>query len=97
MKRAAAALAWDGARVSARGLPVRARAFLGPVTAAPRLAKMLAEGGPVELRICWVPLLQGGPKVLAPPFDAPEGKRIAFRTVRTVAFGRVLGVVYRRV
>ncbi len=96
MKRVAAALNWDGSRATARQLPVRARSFLGPITSATRLAKTVALGEPLELRICWVPHLQGGPDVLVPPFATPDGKRLAFHTVRTVPFGPVLGVVYRR-
>jgi hypothetical protein len=94
--RAAAALTWDGARHPARRLPVRARAFLGPVTPAKKLAALLAQGGPAELRICWVPRLRGGEDVLLPPFETRRGKRLAFRLMRTVAFGPVLGAVYRR-
>jgi len=94
--RAAAALTWDGARHPARRLPAPARAFLGPVTPAKKLAALLAQGGPAELRICWVPRLRGGADVLVPPFATADGKRVAFRMVRTVSFGPVLGAVYRR-
>jgi hypothetical protein len=94
--RVAAALTWDGARCPAKSLPAKARAFLGPVTPAKRLAGILTEGGPIELRICWVPALRGGDEVLCLPFTTADGKRIAFRLVRTVAFGDVLGAVYRR-
>ncbi len=96
MTRAAAALNWDGSRTTTHQLPVRARTFLGPITPAARLAKTLALGEPLELRICWVPRLRGGPDVLLPPFPTPDGKRLAFHTVRTVPFGAVLGVIYRR-
>jgi hypothetical protein len=94
--RAAAALTWDGARFPAQRLPVKARTFLGRVTPSARMAAILAEGAPIELRICWVPRLRGGDEVLCPPFITPDGKRIAFRLMRTVAFGDVLGTVYRR-
>jgi hypothetical protein len=94
--RVAAALTWDGARCPAKSLPAKARAFLGPVTPAKRLAGVLAEGSSIELRICWFPALRGGDEVLCPPFSTTDGKRITFRLVRTVAFGDVLGVVYRR-
>jgi hypothetical protein len=94
--RAAAALTLDGVRFPARRLPAKARAFLGAVTPARKLATLLSQGGPVELRICWVPRLRGGSDVLAPPFQTANGKRVAFRMVRTVAFGDVLGAVYRR-
>ncbi len=96
MTRVAAALNWDGSRATARQLPVRARRFLGPITPAARLAKTLARGEALELRICWVPQLQGGSDVLVPTFATPDGKRLAFHTVRTVPFGPVLGIVYRR-
>ena len=96
MNRVAAALTWDGARFPARRLPGRARAFLGRVTPAARLKALLDTGEKFELRICWVPHLVGGPATLCPPFMAKDGQRLAFRLVRTVAFGDVLGVVYRR-
>lgn len=96
MTRAAAALNWDGSRAPARRLPARARTFLGSVTPAARLAKTLARDEPLELRVCWVPALEGGPAVLVPPFSTTNGKRIVFRTIRTIPFGDVLGVVYRR-
>ena len=95
MTRVAAALTWDGARFPARRLPAKARAFLGPVTPAARLEALLKGESRVELRICWVPLLRGGPETLCPPFTAPDGQRIAFRLKRTVPFGDVLGTVYR--
>jgi hypothetical protein len=96
MTRVAAALHWDGSRATTRRLPARARSFLGPITPAARLAKTLALGEPMELRICWVPELRGGPDVLVPSFSTPDGKRLVFHTVRTVPFGAVLGLVYRR-
>jgi len=94
--RAAAALTWDGARQPARHLPARARAFLGAITPAKKLAALLAGSGVLELRICWVPRLRGGEDVLLPPFETPDKKRVGFRLVRTVSFGPVLGAVYRR-
>jgi len=94
--RVAAALTWDGARCPAKRLPAKTRAFLGPITPAKRLAGILAASAAIELRICWVPVLRGGDKVLSPPFTTIDGKRIPFRLTRTVAFGDVLGVVYRR-
>jgi len=94
--RVAAALTWDGARCPAKRLPAQARAFLGPISPAKKLAKILTESSAIELRICWVPELRGGDKVLCPPFMTTDGKRIAFQLMRTVAFGSVLGAVYRR-
>jgi hypothetical protein len=94
--RVSAALTWDGARFPAQRLPAKARAFLGRVTPSAKMAAILAENTPIELRICWVPRLRGGDEVLCPPFTTPDGKRIVFRLVRTVAFGDVLGAVYRR-
>jgi hypothetical protein len=96
MNQAAAALTWDGARVSARRLPARARAFLGPVTPALRMKALLQTDQRLELRICWVPRLLGGPATLCPPFTSKNGRRVPCRLVRTVAFGDVLGAVYRR-
>jgi hypothetical protein len=94
--RVAAALTWDGTRLPAKQLPAKARAFLGRVTPAAKVPGILAQGSSIELRICWAPRLRGGDAVLCPPFTTPDGKRIAFRLVRTAAFGDVLGVVYRR-
>jgi hypothetical protein len=96
MIRAAAILAWDGARVPARGLPTKARAFLGPVTPPRKLAALVGADEPLELRVCWLPRLKGGPDVLVPPFATKDGKRIVFRLMKTVVFGDVLGAVYRR-
>jgi hypothetical protein len=93
---AAAALTWDGARWPAHRLPAKARAFLGKPTSAAKLAALLAEKTPHELRICWVPRLKGGNKTLCPPFPAPNGKRIPYRLIRTTTFGDVLGAVYQR-
>jgi len=94
--RVAAALTWDGARFPTARLSAKARAFLGRVTPAAKLAGILADAAPIELRVCWAPRLRGGNEVLCPPFTTTDGKRIAFRLVRTVEFGNVLGVVYRR-
>jgi hypothetical protein len=57
---------------------------------------LLAGEAVAELRICWVPRLKGGDNVLADVFPAPKGRRVAFRAVKTIALGDVLGVVYRR-
>ena len=96
MNRAAAALTWDGARFPVRRLPEKARRFLGPATPAARLGALLQSKTLFELRICWVPRLRGGPETLCPPFTTPNGRRLAFRLVRTVPLGEVLGAVYRR-
>jgi hypothetical protein len=96
VNRAAAALSWDGARVPAARLPARARAFLGKVTPAARMKALLETNAVLEMRICWVPTLAGGDATLCPPFTTKNGRRIAFRLVRTVSFGDVLGAVYRR-
>jgi hypothetical protein len=95
-QRAAAALTWDGARFPAQRLPAKARAFLGKATPPTKLAALIATQNLAELRICWVPRLRGGGDVLTAPFTTANGKRIPFRLVRTVPFGEVLGVVYRR-
>ena len=96
MNRAAAALTWDGARFPARRLTARARTFLGAVTPAARINRLLEENGSLELRICWVPKLLGGPATLCPPFGTKDGRRVGFRLVRTIALGEMLGAVYRR-
>jgi hypothetical protein len=96
MIRAAAALTWDGARFPARRLPVKARSFLGAVTPAARIKTLLQANDALEVRICWVPRLVGGPATLCAPFATENSRRISFRLVRTVAFGDVLGAVYRR-
>jgi len=103
-KRSAAklalALTWDGARWPVRSLPAKARAFLGAKSfrspSRRDVAHFLAADAVGELRICWVPRLKGGDNVLADVFAAPRGKRVAFRVVKTVPFGDLLGVVYRR-
>jgi hypothetical protein len=96
----ALALTWDGARWPARTLPPKARAFLkgsSPPLFPPRKrAEFFANDQVGELRICWVPCLKGGSKVLSVPFKSLDGKRISFCATRTVRFGDVLGVVYRR-
>jgi hypothetical protein len=97
----ALALTWDGARWPAGVLPAKARAFLamkGSVTPSPReMARLFVEDQVSEMRICWVPRLKGGDDVLAEVFPAPKGRRVPFRAVRTMRYGDVLGVVYRRV
>ena len=93
------ALTWDGARWPVRGLPPKARAFLGggkPVSSAKAMAKLLAQDAVRELRVCWVPRLKGGADVLAEPFATQDGLRVAFRSVKTVRLGDMLGVVYRK-
>ena len=96
----ALALTWDGARWPRGSLPAKARGFLaaGGFSAPNRraVAKLFAENSVSELRVCWVPRLKGGDDVLADVFRAPKGRRVAFRVVRTVRIGDVLGVVYRR-
>jgi hypothetical protein len=98
----ALALTWDGARWPARMLPPTARAFLaGKLQNAfspsrKSLAGLFANDQIREIRICWVPRLKGGDEVLSEPFPAPAGKRIGFQTVKTIRFGDILGVIYRR-
>ncbi len=93
-----AALAWDGARVSARSLPSAAKKFLAvaPSTSTQKAAKLFAAGNVREIRICWVPRLQGGDQTLSAPFAALNGKRLAFRAAKTRRYGEILAVVYRR-
>jgi hypothetical protein len=94
----ALALTWDGARWPRRSLPAAARAFLGE-TAPPSSEKsaQLFTGDRVkEIRVCWVPRLSGGKETLSAPFFTPNGKRLAFRMTKSVRWGNVLGVVYRR-
>ncbi len=98
----ALALTWDGARWPVRSLPPKACAFLqfkgnksrGEMPSARTAAELFAKDEVREIRICWVPLLKGGDAVLSGPF--PTATRIGFQSVRTVRFGDVLGVVYRR-
>ena len=59
------------------------------------MARLIATRKLSELRICWVPRLQGGKDVLTAPFISEDGKRLLFRLVRTFTFGEVLGAVYR--
>lgn len=95
----ALALTWDGARWPVRGLQPKARAFLGGSGAVPSskaMAKLLAQNAVWELRVCWVPRLKGGADVLAEPFATSDGLRVAFRLVKTVRLGDMLGVVYRK-
>jgi hypothetical protein len=101
----ALALTWDGARQPARTLTPKARAFLtgksgkSPGVAVPsvrKMAELFADDHVREIRVCWVPRLKGGGAVLSEPFQTVTGMRLAFRSVRTVPFGDILGVVYRR-
>jgi hypothetical protein len=96
----ALALTWDGARRPARALPPKARAFLagrsGKIPSARKLAKLFADDQVREIRVCWVPRLKGGGAVLSEPFPTATGMRLAFRSTKTVRFGDILGVVYRR-
>jgi len=97
----ALALTWDGARRPARTLPSGARAFLagrsGKIPSARKMAELFADDQVREIRVCWVPRLKGGGAVLSEPFQTPAGIRIGFRSVRTVRFGDVLGVIYRKI
>jgi hypothetical protein len=96
----ALALTWDGARWPARTLPPKARAFLagrsGKIPSHRKMAELFTDDQIREIRICWVPRLKGGDEVLSEPFPAPAGKRIGFQTVKTLRFGDILGVIYRR-
>jgi hypothetical protein len=98
----ALALTWDGARWPTRTLPPKARDFLsGKLRDArpshcKKLAKLFADNQVREIRVCWVPRLKGGSAVLSEPFQTPAGIRIGFQSVKTVRFGDVLGVIYRR-
>ena len=97
----ALALTWDGARWPVRTLPSAARAFLSgqsrlaAIPTTRKMAALFADDQVKEIRVCWVPRLKGGCDVLAEPFQAPVGKRIGFRSVKTVCFGDILGVIYR--
>jgi hypothetical protein len=92
-------MTWDGARWPTRSLPPKARAFLagraGKTPTPQRMAALFAANQVKEIRVCWVPRLKGGPDVLSEPFQAPAGKRLGFRSVKTVLFGDILGVIYR--
>ena len=94
------ALTWDGARWPARTLPPRVRAFLagrsGKIPSARKMAQLFADDRVQEIRVCWVPRLKGGGAVLSEAFQTPAETRIGFQSVKTVRFGDVLGVIYRR-
>jgi len=92
------ALTWDGARWPTRLLPPPARSFLRNHAApsARELSALFSADEIDELRICWVPKLKGGEPSLSEPFQTPSGQRLPFRSVATVPFGDVLGVVYRK-
>jgi hypothetical protein len=92
----ALALTWDGARWPIRSLPQKARAFLGgsAIPSAQATAELFASDRIQQLRICWVPRLKGGPDVLSESF--PTQMRIGFKATKTISFGDILGVVYRR-
>ncbi len=94
----ALALTWDGVRWPAQILPPKARAFLASaeVVSNRKAAQLLADDQVNEIKICWVPRLKGGNKVLAGPFQTPSGIRIGFQCVKTVRFHDHLGAVYRR-
>jgi hypothetical protein len=96
----ALALTWDGARWPARSLPPKARAFLSgrsrAVLSGRETAELFADDQVNEIRICWVPRLKGGNAVLSEPFGTPRGTRLGFQPIKTVRFGDILGVVYRR-
>jgi hypothetical protein len=98
----ALALTWDGARWPARTLPPKARAFLTGISrgasapSARKLAELFAADQVREIRICWVPRLKGGSAVLSEPFQTATGTGLAFQAARTVRFGDLLGVIYRR-
>ncbi len=96
----AVALTWDGARHPTRSLPPKARAFLAhkstSLPARKKMATLFADDGVKEIRVCWVPKLRGGDAILGETFPAPLGKRVRFQSARTVRFGDVLGVIYRR-
>jgi hypothetical protein len=101
----ALALTWDGARWPVRTLPPKARAFLkvksgkssgDAIPSIRKMAKLFADDGVREIRICWVPRLKGGSEALSEPFPTATGTRLAFRSTKAVRFGDVLGVIYRR-
>jgi len=98
----ALALTWDGARWPVSALPQKARAFLRSklpkttVPAAKQIAELFTRNEVAECRICWVPQLKGGPEVLSEPFLPASGRRVSFVAAGQIAFGDVLGVVYRR-
>jgi hypothetical protein len=94
------ALTWDGARWPVRALPPKARSFLESATprvpSAPKAAKLFADDQVREIRICWMPRLKGGTEVLSESFQTPSAMRIGFRMTKTIRFGDILGVIYRR-
>jgi len=101
----ALALTWDGARWPVRTLPPKARVFLKvksgkssgvAIPSVQKMAELFADDQVSEIRVCWVPHLKGGNEVLSEPFQTPGGKRIGFQTLKTVRFGDILGVIYRR-
>ena len=98
----ALALTWDGARRPASSLPPKARTFLTgkvrnvSVPGAKKLSRLFVDDQVREIRICWVPWLKGGRKVLSEPFQTATEMRLVFRSVRTTRFGDVLGVIYRK-
>jgi hypothetical protein len=98
----ALALTWDGARWPTRTLPPKARAFLSgesqgaTIPSARKMAELFADDQVREIRVCWVPRLKGGSAVLSESFQTPAATRIGFQSVKTVRFGDVLGVIYRR-
>jgi hypothetical protein len=98
----AVALTWDGARWPVRTLSPNARAFLSgksnQVLAPSRrkISRLFADDQVKEIRVCWVPRLKGGVDVLSDPFQAFDGKRLVFRPTKTIRFGDILGVIYRR-
>jgi hypothetical protein len=84
------ALAGRVAAAESAGVSERQGIFL---TDAPRSRAADAVN---EMRLCWVPKLNGGDDVLAEIFTAPKGKRVPFRAVKMAQFGDVLCVTYRR-
>jgi len=96
------ALTWDGARWPTRTLPPKARAFLpegarnARLPSSKEVTRLFSDNRVKEIRICWVPRLKGGEAVLSDPFITASGKRIGFHAARTVHFGDILGVIYRR-
>jgi hypothetical protein len=98
----ALALTWDGARCPVRSLPAKARAFLRgnaekiSILSSGAVSALFVDDQVREIRICWVPRLQGGSEVLSELFETADGKRLAFQAIKSVRFGEMLGVVYRR-
>jgi hypothetical protein len=98
--RVAVALAWDGSRCPLRAVPRAARGFLGAKAKKCPGPAVLADGlnrGLIrELRVCWLPRLQGGEPVLAANFVTGDGRRLNFHAGARRRFGDALVVVYRR-